>query len=372
MSVSNIQIRDYINSLNLEPGSNNYNLFNKLILIDYIKYKEILEKLVLNEIIIEDGKLIFEYDIDGQTLKRIELDEISDNTIDNFLYQINNGGFHFTKRRKETLDMFKDPLQFNFNTFKQEILNNFNLYLYKRFISAENYLVKVQIDSTNLSSNVFESFHHVKNKYIELVGFYEEDDLILNNEELQLKYDAFLDFHNRTHLNENYPSMGNRPVINLLNEILLLAFKEPIFIQSTYNVYKITNYPLYMYLLNEIYKYIPPVDFNKIYTLLVDRIVQKYDHTKGWSSLQELVNESSWNDLSLINNKSNISEEFSKLKMIRYYYPKLYKDKSNFFNDLFIDIDEELKFITYMNDYFTSAKEVLDKIVDILKNNFDN
>ena len=324
-------IIEYIETLDFNnPSSNEYEVFNKLLLVDSELFREVLDLLAKNIITIE---------------QLLELEVINDNSIETFLKKIKLGVNDYSLKRKHFIDFLDNEL--NFQQYRRGTLSQFSEYIYNKFQDDSNIFIPVTIDPLGLEENSFINFAEVEKKYLSLVGFKDEefkDRRKVNDLLLDEKYEQLLELY------ENNPDLPSE-----VKDLVELAFSKPIFIYNGYNVETFLDYPLYRYLFRRMYNFISPNIFNKVYSETLDEMVLNFDNDNtGWETIKLRSESCTWEDLISKIMKPNFGDEFMEYYLIKIFYPSVY---SLYHSD--VDVSESIKETDSLKDLFDIAADIL-------------
>lgn len=334
MPITSSQITEYFNNIGLAVGTDNYNLFNKLMLIDSILYKDVLEKLISNTITLNQLK---------------QLESINDRTIEKFLYDISGNHNDAAIRREYFITNLKE--NHSLNTMKEEAMSEFTKYVYRKNMEKDSFGRYVEIDPLGIKDKSYTSFFKARERYLYLMNF--------NNSDIMEKYNLFLDYHNSISFSTY--------AIESIKILIDLAMSEPVFLKSIYNInHYYTNYDIYLYLLKKLYLHTSPGTFNVVYSEYLNDMVNNYDNdVTGLNVIETKVNDIGWIDLINISKKGDIFTIFDNLKLKKYYFPSLYPNQSA------VDLLSQKAIIDNYKEYFELASNVLLAISDKIKNNMD-
>jgi hypothetical protein len=306
-TVTTAQVEQYIESLDLSVGSANYDLFNRLLLLDSALFQELISKVVVGTITLDNIRA---------------LSRIDNPTVENYLYQLDNNNVpDAIAKRQYYIDTLNN--QFNFQSMKTQALPSFATYIYSKYQGTANYFTSIVIDSLGLTTGSFNSFYTAEQKYLSIVGFRplttteiaNGDDFHLYDSVLETKYRDFLNYHNTF-------EFANPNIKSLID----LALTKGIFLQSDYNLYKFTNYPTILLIMKGLYKFIAPFTFDTLYNELLEQMIQMYGmDAYGWQTIKTQIGNYDWQDLAnKFGQMDDISDYFYRIQLIRYFYPKMY------------------------------------------------
>jgi hypothetical protein len=325
MAITQVDITNYIKSLNIVEGDQYSILFNKLLLIDSILFQQCIEKLISGDILITD---------------LLNLQIVNDSIIESFLLDTDAIIQDAAMKR----EFYKNILNVNYNylDMRSTVIDDFSKYIHKRFINSSNYFTEVAIDDLGLIPNSFLSFFDVTMKYLNISS----TSSLINQ-----KYIAFSSFHN------SFPYK-----IDFLISLVDNAINNPIFIDSYLNTKKFTLNSDYEFLLNELYKYKSPYIIDSIHRELILKMADRYDEDTlktGWIVISDEIDLTDW---TFTDNKT-MNEQFIRKQLLRYYYPEIY----GVANDKVI-LSDELIIINDLIAYFDLARDVLIAVRDEIRN----
>jgi hypothetical protein len=320
-----LEIIEYISSLNLEPKSQLDLVFNKLLLLEPDTFNNIIDILV-------KGKATAD--------QLLSLEEINDNTISEFIYRILSGSDNIS----DALDVFNMNLDnLGFQDFQQSLLNNYDQYIYAKMKNATEYLFPLEIDERDMTK--FSTFGEVILKHNEIVS--SSRSLLETTKKL-----------------ENFVPKSEKFIRNPEVEMIISnALDYPLFVGGYTNWKNIAMEPFYpnsQFILNELYLYFDPTVLTDMKNLIIQKgILTKISNGEnptvdGREIIQEEIYNNPWEII-----ESPLGYNFNKLKLLHYYLPVFYgmlSEEEKLIEQEIID--------DYIN-YFSLARNILIKIKNL-------